>query len=384
MSRSKHHPETSNAPQPITLPHFDNFTIGAIRQNIHAKFAASEAFTIQTLTNDLKMASLIPEGTSNTSVWRLIHSMGFRYKTIHKNTYVRKETLDTVCRRISALRELKRHREKGTQVVYLDETWFTTRMNQNMAWVDTTQPTTSATYTRNVPSGEGERFVILAAGTVKGFIEDSFLCFPTKSTTGDYHGEVNRDLFCRWLTSKLLPSLEEPSVLVIDNAPYHSQLTEESKCPTTSTKKEDLKKWLNHRNITFPSQSTRPELLQLCKKNRPTPIYEVDELVRSWGHEVVRLPPYHPELNAIEQIWGHMKHHVRSSLRKFTRADLRARLEEARLRVTREVWEGSVRRSQAFEAQYWATDNVHDPVNTIIINIDSDDEDDIFLDSDDE
>jgi transposase len=30
----------------------------------------------------------------------------------------------------------------------------------------------------------------------------------------------------------------------------------------------------------------------------------VDELARQHGHEVVRTPPYHPELQPIETCWG--------------------------------------------------------------------------------
>ncbi|XP_076035739.1 uncharacterized protein LOC143021858 [Oratosquilla oratoria] len=224
-------------------------------------------------------------------------------------------------------------------------------------------------------------FVVVAGDTDEGFIDESFLCYPVKNKIGDYHGEMNSALFIRWLTSQLLPAFVEPSVLVLDNAPYHSQLTEETRCPTTATRKTEIVKWLDCRSLPFPPHATCPELLLICKENRPEPRYMVDEIIRSWGHEVIRLPPAHPELNFIEQVWGCMKQHVRSTLQLFTRADLQARLQEAKLIATVEVWAGAVRRSRSFEEEYWSSDNIHESVEPVIITMDSDDEDELFIHS---
>ena len=59
-------------------------------------------------------------------------------------------------------------------------------------------------------------------------------------------------------------------------------------------------------------------------------------------------------------------------------------MKEARLGVTKQVWEGAVQRSQAFENEYWLIDNVRDRIDPIVVNVASDDEDDLFLDSDEE
>ncbi|XP_063868235.1 uncharacterized protein LOC135104633 [Scylla paramamosain] len=225
--------------------------------------------------------------------------MGFRYKTSQRKMYMKEETLDVVCRRVNALRSLRNHQEEGRQMVYVNETWFTTWMHHRKEWVDTTQPNTSATFSRQVHPGEGERFVVEAGGTHEGFIDESFLCYPAKNKTRDYHGEMNSSLFIRWLTSQLLPVLTEPSVVVLDNIPYHSQLTKETRCPTTGTRKVKIVKWLECHSLPFPPHATYSELLLICKENRHEPRYTVDEIIRSWGHEVIQLPPTHPELNAI-------------------------------------------------------------------------------------
>ena len=201
--------------------------------------------------------------------------------------YVRKETQFVVLRRIRALRAFRQHRNESNMVVYVDETWFTTRMGHNREWVDTAQDISSPTCSRQVPPGEGERFVVIAGGTAGGFVEGSFLCYPAKSTQGDCHGEMNGTLFRQWLTTNLLPALPEPSVPVFDNAPYHRQLTEDSQCPTTATNKAELISWLERHNITVPQGATRHQLLLLCRQNRPEPKFVIKNIVRKWGHEVL-------------------------------------------------------------------------------------------------
>ncbi|XP_066963338.1 uncharacterized protein [Macrobrachium rosenbergii] len=138
-------------------------------------------------------------------------------------------------------------------------------------------------------------------------------------------------LFIRWPTTQLLPVLPEPSVLALDNAPYHTQLTDVCRCPTMATKKANLITWLERHGIPVPDGPTQPELLVRCQQNQPKLQYTEDNIIGEWGHEVVCLPPAHPELNATEQVWACMKHHVCSSLHRFPWADLQARLEAAKL-----------------------------------------------------
>jgi hypothetical protein len=43
-----------------------------------------------------------------------------------------------------------------------------------------------------------------------------------------------------------------------------------------------------------------------------SPAYKLNILLSQYGHTVLRLPPYHPELNPIEKIWEQVKQWVAS------------------------------------------------------------------------
>ena len=55
----------------------------------------------------------------------------------------------------------------------------------------------------------------------------------------------------------------------------------------------------------FNDSQTKPELLALSKGLAVEKTYQVDEMAREAGHEVIRLPPYHCHLNPIELLWAY-------------------------------------------------------------------------------
>lgn len=77
----------------------------------------------------------------------------------------------------------------------------------------------------------------------------------------------------------------------MDNASYHSIRQKGTKPPTSATRKAEMQEWLNKNNINFDIRSIKPKLYNI-KQNKPDPVYEIDELLKRNGHNVVRLPPY--------------------------------------------------------------------------------------------
>ena len=62
----------------------------------------------------------------------------------------------------------------------------------------------------------------------------------------------------------------------------------------------------------------KPDLYEIIKQNKPAKIFVVDEMIKKEGHSVVRLPPYHCNLNPIENIWALMKRDVAANNTTFT------------------------------------------------------------------
>ena len=67
----------------------------------------------------------------------------------------------------------------------------------------------------NVPISKGERCIIVDAGSEDGFFKGARMIYDGKSTSGDYHGEINSEKFIGWLRGQLIPNLPQKSVVVI-------------------------------------------------------------------------------------------------------------------------------------------------------------------------
>lgn len=108
------------------------------------------------------------------------------------------------------------------------------------------------------------RYIILHAGNEDGFIDGAKAIFSSKTQLSDYHGEMNHENFLLWFENQLLKNLTKPSIIILDNAPYHSKMLD--KIPNTSWNKAAIQEWLTNKNIPFTNVMFKTELLSIVAR----------------------------------------------------------------------------------------------------------------------
>ena len=82
--------------------------------------------------------------------------------------------------------------------------------------------------------------------------------------------------------------------------------------------------------------------------------YTIDEIALEHGHMVVRLPPYHSELNPIELIWGQIKHFVARENKTYKIGGVTELVEYVMDNIISSgQWQGAIHHVLSFENQYW-------------------------------
>jgi len=117
---------------------------------------------------------------------------------------------------------------------------------------------------------------------------------------------MNHANYKKFLRKKLIPNLESKSVILFDNASYHN--VQLNRHPTSNARKGEMLFWLDKHGICCRSDMTKAELYDLIKMHKPQyETFAIDCLLTEHGHTVIRLPPYHPDLNPTEKILGDLK-----------------------------------------------------------------------------
>lgn len=103
------------------------------------------------------------------------------------------------------------------------------------------------------------------------------------------------------------------------------------------------------------------------------------------GITVLRLPPYHCELNPIELIWAQAKGHVARNNKTFKMAEIKELLSEGVNKITAAEWQGCISHTIKEEDKLCNLDHLIDSVcDTFVIQVgESDDSSNISDDSDD-
>lgn len=140
----------------------------------------------------------------------------------------------------------------------------------------------------------------------------------------------------------------------MDNATYHNVLSESS-APTANCKKEEIRSWLEKNNIPLADDCLKAEMVEVLNKVAPAPTYAIDEIAEKHGHQVLRTPPYHPELQPIETCWAVVKNAIAKKC-DFTMANLMIQIDKSFERVTTKTCVGLINKIRKIEDDFWEED----------------------------
>lgn len=184
---------------------------------------------------------------------------------------------------------------------------------------------------------------------------------------------MDNERFKIWFENQLLPNISNGSLIIMDNAPYHSKFI--NNVPTVSYKKFQIIQWLVSNNIAHDPSLTKLELLEICKFHREKQYYEIDQIAANHGHKVLRLPPYHCIFNPIELVWAQVKTEVkrRNSNAHQSLKNAEQITQEAIQHVTPQHWQNAMQHTRKVEDEYRAKDTALEHLfDNFVININSD------------
>lgn len=306
--------------------------------------------TLELLREHLESTALEKSSCIRT-LGRTLDRWGFTFGKGRRSQHLKEKDYVIAARQRYLRAKRANRRGEGTKrpEIYLDESYvnknhsndFTWYSGEDVPWVQK-------------PTGKGERLIIINAITKDGWVPGSKLVFKSTKKTGDYHGQMNLELFSKWFQNQLVPNIPKKSLIIMDNASYHNCIALYS-APTSSCKKEKISQWLKQNKVPVRDDCLKPELIEILERLAPEPIYIIDEIAKSQGHEVLRTPPYHPELQPIETCWGIVKNEVARNC-DFTMASLVMQLDKAFEKVNSKTCKGLIKRIRQIEDRFWKED----------------------------
>lgn len=306
---------------------------------------------------------------SNTSLRTILKNMGFKWRKTQDNRKLLIEKWDIRLKRIDYIKKITKYRQEGRPIIYTDESYVDSSHSVSKAWSDDSNEGLKK------PISKGQRLVIVHAGGETGFVPNALLIFKAGSKSGDYHDNMNFQNYEKWLKTQLIPNLPENSVVVVDNASYHNKLEEPA--PTSSTRKADMLAWLHEKHIEHSPSMLKPELYKLiCTHKEKHKKYVINNLLEAHNHRVLRLPPYHPELNPIEMAWAAIKGHVAQKNLSFNLNEIQSTIQEKVASMGEPEWSALCIKVREIEEDYKKNDFIIDEMtDEFIINLEEDDED---------
>ena len=327
-------------------------TQAVVRDYVRQSNAQGHYITLEIL-HDYLEREIGDQTYSLRTLGRALDRWGFTFDKGMRSSHLKEKDYVVAARRRYLRAKLANRKGEQTHrpEVYLDESYVNKNHSNDYIWYcEEDGPWVQK------PTGKGERLIIINAMTQAGWVPRAKLVFKSTKKTGDYHGQMNHDLFAQWFERQLLPHIPDHSLLILDNASYHNALSEHS-VPTGSCKKEQIRYWLEKNQMPLPEDCLKAEMIEVLNKIAPAPTYAIDEMAEQHGHQVLRTPPYHPELQPIETCWAVVKNAVARKC-DFTMANLMVQIEQAFDEVTPKTCAGLIKKVRQVEDGFWQEDSM--------------------------
>ncbi|XP_043191568.1 uncharacterized protein LOC122391939 isoform X2 [Amphibalanus amphitrite] len=354
--------------------YFDEFDQCAFRRMVHAMYLEGKKVTLDTIRAAVQ--DKFEQTISRSTIRKQLFQIGFKFRQVN-NRKLLVEKPQVVAARNAFLRRIRKIRSSDPErtIVYLDETWYNQFDMRTVAWLDSDDVAGHKPVT-----GKGKRLIIVDAGSDSGFTPGAFMCMRTDGKSADYHTSMNASCFEDWFRLQLLPNLPANSVIIMDNASYHSRCA--NKAPTASWRKEAIQEWLRVHDVNPDPDLRKVELLELVRPLKQTREYVLDKVAQEAGHEVLRLPPYHCDLNPIEMVWANMKTHVRQFNNTGHLNDVERLLLDSRDAAPPDLWRNCCRHVRELEEVYWRADGMMEDIEPVIVSLQDSSSDDSDSESD--
>jgi len=287
----------------------------------------------------MRRLCLRKEGDKITKKRRIYLKKRVEYNAIiAENKAVRKEWIDNKC--IGPLFQ-------EIIYMYLDKSYVNRNHSREFSWYHPDDPFGCAA---NIPTGKGERLVMLTGITKEyGMLEcdiadvtkelTSLMLFQARKATGDYHLNMDADMFSMWLVGDeaknreglfhILRRMGIKAILVMDNASYHCTPAPGSINVKSMTTKKQVTDFLDQYTVPYRVgrakkdgtggdnlEQLKDKLTAWLKDNAAAHgllvgVTRCTKLCKDWGHyPPLFTPPYHPELQPIERLWRDVKQYV--------------------------------------------------------------------------
>lgn len=254
---------------------------------------------------------------------------------------------------VAAYARAVREERNGTAViVYMDESYVHSQHNKKAAWLLNTDLPDAADVKANERGGI--RLIIIHAITKDGMLQmpdidvsndltnEELSCefiFQSAGVNDNYHSTINGSKWVAWLNNRLIPTFKarypgKKMILVLDNARYHHARPFDWITPSSMSKKECETFLLHHHIDCITSMRDGVEntftAATYDKRGKAAPtLVEMKAAVAAHLHshphlnstlpqramskegwQLLYTPPYAPEVQPIELVWGAVKHTV--------------------------------------------------------------------------